>query len=70
MKEYYASHSQQIKDNAREHYAAVVDTKNAKLRQKHRIKHNINPPTKSVSVKKRSKVMARLIQKRQKNNAY
>ena len=70
MNEYYVSHSQQLKDNAREHYAAVADTKNAKLRQKYRIKHNINPPTKSVSAKKRSKIIARLLQKRQKNKAY
>ena len=44
--------------------------KNAKLRQKYRIKHNINPPTKSVSAKKRSKIIARILQKRQKNRAY
>ena len=67
MNEYYASHSQQVKDNAREHYAAVADTKNEKLRQKYRIKHNINPPTKSVSAKKRSKIIARILQK---NKAY
>ena len=51
MNDYYASHSQQIKDNAR---AAVADTKNAKLRQKYRIKHklHVDPPTKCVSAKK------------------
>uniref|UniRef100_A0A1X7SNB1 Uncharacterized protein n=1 Tax=Amphimedon queenslandica TaxID=400682 RepID=A0A1X7SNB1_AMPQE len=70
MNDYYASHSQQIKDNAREHYAAVANTKNAKLRQNYRIKRNLNPPTRSVSAKKRSKIIARILQKRQKNSAY
>uniref|UniRef100_A0A1X7VRN1 Uncharacterized protein n=1 Tax=Amphimedon queenslandica TaxID=400682 RepID=A0A1X7VRN1_AMPQE len=58
MNEYYASHSQQIKDNARHHYAAVADTKNAKLRKKYRNNGNLNPPTRSVSAKKRSKIIA------------
>uniref|UniRef100_A0A1X7T965 Uncharacterized protein n=1 Tax=Amphimedon queenslandica TaxID=400682 RepID=A0A1X7T965_AMPQE len=70
MHEYYASHSQQIKDNAREHYAAVANTKKAKLRQNYRIKRNLNPPTRSVSAKKRSKIIAKILQKRQKNLEY
>uniref|UniRef100_A0A1X7TYC2 Uncharacterized protein n=1 Tax=Amphimedon queenslandica TaxID=400682 RepID=A0A1X7TYC2_AMPQE len=70
MNEYYTSYSQQIKDNAREHYAAVADTKNAKLRQKYKIKRNLNPPKRSVSAKKRSKIIARILQKRQMNREY
>uniref|UniRef100_A0A1X7VQR2 Uncharacterized protein n=1 Tax=Amphimedon queenslandica TaxID=400682 RepID=A0A1X7VQR2_AMPQE len=43
-------------ENAREHYAAVANTKNAMLRKKYKIKRNLNPPTRSIDLSRQCSV--------------
>uniref|UniRef100_A0A1X7TCK8 Uncharacterized protein n=1 Tax=Amphimedon queenslandica TaxID=400682 RepID=A0A1X7TCK8_AMPQE len=62
--EYNASDNQQIRDNARKHYAAVAYIKNAKLRQKYRLR------VISVAPKNRRKLIEKMKKKRQRNTAY
>ena len=67
MKDYYASHNQQIKDNVRDNYAAVADAKNAKRRQKYRLSRL---HTKTVTPKNRAKLIKKMKKRRQRNSAY
>ena len=72
--DYYASYNQKVKDSAKEHYMAVADIKNAKLRQKYRLcqakctKHVSPCKFKAILKKKRNRTYYKKNSKKLKEN--